>query len=288
MKAITDKRSVIGECPIWNSYEQRLYTVNGLENEILIYDIFNNTVKIRKTPVQCAAICFSDKNEIIISHSGGVSILNSDNSLGDIYDKSKYCISNANDMKVGPDGHIYVGTQSEKRLGTSEKIDGRLYSIDEFGNVRTLLDGLLLSNGLDWSPTEDVFYHTDSDTGRIREYAFNKAFSCISYTGRSIKLDGVDGFSIAKDGDIYAASWGHGYIAVIDSQTLEIRKKIPIPAKIPASCGFVGKDFEFLAVTTASFGLDKKDEYAGKTFLYDVGVNGKMPYYYHTVKGEKH
>ena len=86
-----------------------------------------------------------------------------------LYDTSKYNILYANDMKVGPDGRIYVGTQSSKRYGVSDKIDGKLYSIDSSGEVRVLLDGLILSNGLEWSMDEKRFYHTDSDTHMIKE-----------------------------------------------------------------------------------------------------------------------
>ncbi len=75
MKKMTDKKSVIGECPIWNDIEQKLYTTNGMENEILIYDIYINTVKILKTPVPCAAICFSENNDLIVSYNNGVGIL---------------------------------------------------------------------------------------------------------------------------------------------------------------------------------------------------------------------
>ena len=46
----------------------------------------------------------------------------------------------------------------------SDKTDGKLYSIDKHGNVRVLLDGLILSNGLDWSADGKYFYHTDSGT----------------------------------------------------------------------------------------------------------------------------
>lgn len=278
MKTLTNKKSIIGEGPIWNDKEQRLYVANGIENEILVYDIYKNKAEVRKTPMCCAAICFSSDNEMIVSHSGGVSILEEDNTVTPIYDTTKYKIENANDMKVGPDGRIYVGTQSGKRVGRSNRTDGKLYSVDKNGDVVKLLDGLSLSNGLDWSPSEDVFYHTDSDTGIIKEYHFNKILGRALYTGRAIRVDGVDGFCVAENSDIYAACWGKGYVAVIDAKELKIKTVINLPTAIPASCAFVGREMEYLAITTATFGADKGDENAGLTFLCNVDAKGKAPY----------
>lgn len=280
MRALANKKPVIGEGPIWNENEQRLYTTNGMENEILIYDIYEKTVEIRKTPVSCAAICFSCDNKLIVSHSGGVGILEDDNSLAAIYDADKYSIKNANDMKVGPDGRIYVGTQSSKRMGLSNEVDGKLYSIDKYGRVTVLLDGIKLSNGLDWSPDRRLFYHTDSDTEIIKEYYFDEVSGEISPTGKAISLPGVDGFCVAENGDIYAACWGKGYIAVVNAVKLRVEKEIAVPTAIPASCAFAGKGMEYLAVTTALFYANGKDVNAGLTFLCDVGIKGKLPFRY--------
>ena len=96
-------------------------------------------------------------------------------------------------MKAGPDGRIYVGTQSGKRAGISDEVDGKLYSIEKGGKVRVLLDGLRLSNGLDWSIDEKYFYHTDSDTNIIKEYAFDGKAGSIEFTGKTdydIIIDG--------------------------------------------------------------------------------------------------
>lgn len=278
MKALTNKRSVIGEGPIWNCIEQKLYITNGVEKEILIYDIYKNEVEIKKTSTPCAAICFSEDNQMIVSSNQGVGILETDSTVSPICDTSKYKIENANDMKVGPDGRIYVGTQSGKRLCISNLIDGKLYSVDKYGNVKILLDGLSLSNGLDWSPNGKLFYHTDSDTEIIKEYFFYKTSGEIFPSGRKIHISGVDGFCVAENGDIYAACWGKSCIAVIDAVTLTVKDKLTVPAKIPASCAFAGGNMEFLAVTTATYNSDSTDKNAGLTFLFRSSVHGNLPH----------
>ena len=279
MKIIRNSRCIIGEGPIWNESQKCLYFTNGMGNEICILDIYTGEMKIRRVDVGVAAFAFTKDDRIIVSRQDGVFILNEDNTVEELYDTSKIKISFANDMKVGPDGKIYVGTQSGKRAGVSDKIDGKLYSIDKDGNVRALLDNLILSNGLEWSMDEKYFYHTDSDTHTIREYAFDKGSGDIKFTGREAQVKGVDGFTVDKDNNIYAACWGQGHIAVINTDEFKIKSYIDLPAKIPASCSFAGENMDILAITTASYGADVSiDENAGYTILYTTQTQGRKPY----------
>ena len=280
MKILFDKRCNIGEGPIWNEREGKLYYTNGGGGkELCIYDPKTEALTVRALPFGVAAYAFTKKNELIVSHAGGVDILNPDNTLSPLYDKSRYDIRYSNDMKVGPDGRIYVGTMSKKRKGVSEEIDGKLYSIDAGGNVRILLDGLRLSNGMEWSLDEKRFYHTDSDTGIIKEYFFDKASGNIEYTGRKVHVPGVDGFTIGSDGCLYVGCWGRGHVAVVDTETLSVMSRIAVPAKIPTSCGFMGEKMAYLAVTTADYGSDlAEDPNAGFTIVQKMNVTGRMPY----------
>ena len=173
MDTISKHRCIIGEAPIWNEFNNKLYHVNGFgANEICSIDLKTNEFIVRKLDFGVSAMAFTKKGEMIISCKDGAFILNDDDTCTPLYDRSKYEIKYGNDAKVGPDGRFYIGTQSAKRKGVGDEIDGKLYSIDKNGIVKVLLDGLILSNGFDWSMDEKRFYHTDSDTGIIKEYYF--------------------------------------------------------------------------------------------------------------------
>ncbi len=279
MKIISKERCIIGEGPVWNSFNNKLYQVNGFgANEILEIDIISQNVTIRKLDFSVAAIAFTKKGEILVWCRNGAFILESDNSLKPIYDIKKYEIKYGNDAKVGPDGRFYIGTQSSKRIGASYSVDGKLYSVDKCGKVKILLDNLLLSNGFDWSMDEKRFYHTDSDTNVIKEYDFDKLNGEIFFTGRQIEVKGVDGFTIDKNDFLYVACWGQGHIAVVDTKDMQIKRYIEVPAKIPASCAFVGENMDKLIVVTASLYADANDVNAGCTFICDMENNGRKPY----------
>ncbi len=278
IRCIDKKRCIIGEGPIWNRDDGLLYFVNPREEEICTFNLQTEEFSTRHC-IRAAAIAFDIDGRMIVSTHTGVFYLNSDNSTTPLYDTSKYEIKHGNDMKVGPDGRIYVGTQSGRRFGDSDKIDGKLYSIDKLGNVKILLDGLILSNGLAWSADGLFLYHTDSATKLIKEYSFDKDKGEIVYTCRSAEVPGVDGFTVGNDGFIYAACWGRGHIAVIDTADMQIVDYIALPTSAPASCVFCGKDMKTLAIVTASLDIDTEiDTKAGFLLLIETETSGILPY----------
>ncbi len=282
MRIISTERCNIGEGPIWNEQDKKLWQVNPRASEIFKIDLKTLELEKIKCPIKASAIAFDTDFEPLISTPEGVFRFKSLTELEPIYDREKYLLRFCNDMKVGPDGRLYVGTRSGKRVGASDKIDGKLYRVEPNGEVKILLDGLILSNGLDWSCDGRKFYHTDSDTGYIREYDFEDGE--IFFTGREVRVAGVDGFTVDRNDRIIAACWGHSQLAVVDTRVMMLVDYVEVPAKIPASCAFAGEEMNFLAVVTASFGTDIDiDKYAGFTFLEQSEIGGNKPYLF----GEK-
>jgi len=279
MEQLTEYRCIIGEGPVWNPVDGILYQVNGPAKEVLAIDLDTREFSVRTLSFGVAAIAFSKKGEMLVSCANGAFVLNEDDTRTPLYDTQKYVIQYGNDAKVGPDGRFYIGTQSRKRLGLGDELDGKLYRIDKDGKVTVLLDGLALSNGFDWSMDEKRFYHTDSDTYDIKEYNFFKDTGEISFTGRQVSVPGLDGFTIDRNDNLYVACWGKGYIAVVDTARMQVKNHIPVPAKIPASCCFAGKDMDRLVVVTATLGADlEADKNAGYTFICDTKTKGRKPY----------
>jgi len=276
MEIICKKRCVIGEGPVWNEKENLLYFVNAAEKELLKLDIDSGRLKTRKVKVGCNALCFDLRGRLIVSREDGVFILNEDDSVQTLYDTSKYSIINANDMKVGPDKRIYVGTISGRKLKTSDKLDGKLFSIDKSGEVKLLLDGLAVSNGMAWSSNGSKFYHTDSVTGIIKEYDFDKVSGSILYTGRKVFLPGVDGFTIDCEDNLAVTRWDDKKISFVNTLTMAVVEEVNVPDANPASCCFAGKDYGSLIIVTANYDTDLSINInAGYTFILKRSVGGK-------------
>ena len=280
IEIIRHNKCVIGEGPIWNEFDKKLYFVNAKgPNEICSFDPQSRKITARAYDTGTAAIAFSKSGKMLVSRPNGAFYLNSDGSVIGLYDENKHTLKYCNDAKVGPDGRFYVGTQSEKRLGISDKQDGKLYSIDKSGNVRLLLDGMRLSNGMEWSLDEKFFYHTDSDTGIIKEYAFDKQSGDIEFTGRQVNIPCVDGFTINQRGELVVACWGKSHLATVDTKSMAVTSHIELPVSIPASCGFFGDDMDHLAITTASYNADAEtDPDTGYLCITKMNIGGRKPY----------
>ena len=284
MKILKEKRCIIGEGPIWNERDQKLYFTNGFGNEICIYDFDTERLETRSVKEGCAAFCFDTDNNLIVSRNDGVFILNDDNTVTPIYDTQKYNLKNCNDMKVGPDGAIYVGTLSSKTLETGNESDGKLYRIDKSGDVRIILDELVTPNGMDWSIDESKFYYVGDQDNYLKEYDFDKKTGNVSYTGRFIKLPGVDGITIDNNNNILAACWGGPYIARINTIDMTVKDTITPPLCHPASCSFAGKDMDMLVVTTSSYMVNlRKSENSGFTFILEGIGEGRKPYLFKSI-----
>lgn len=281
MKILTQKRCVIGEGPIWCEREKLLYFVNGIENEICTYDPKTETFCSYGQEIGVAAIAFARDGRMLVTRRDGALFLDlSTGKTSPMYDESIQ-INYANDAKVGPDGCFYVGTQSEFRLGISEKIDGKLYRIMPSGKVTVLLDGLILANGMDWSPDERFFYLADTGAKKVREYEFDKQTGALRFTGREVHVSGADGLTIDKNGTIFVASWGKSCIAVVDANTMTLSDTIALPTKAPASCAFFGKEMDQLVITTAAFGIGTEaDTSAGYLLIEKMSSSGRLPYYF--------
>ena len=281
MKILKQKRCIIGEGPIWNEREGLLYFVNGIDKEICTYDPARDIFKAYPQEVGVSAIAFSEDGRMLITRADGAFFLDSkQGTLAPMYD-NQIQIKHANDAKVGPDGCFYVGTQSEFRLGVSEKIDGKLYRITPTGKVTVLLDKLILANGMDWSPDERFFYLADTGAKKVREYEFDKSTGNLTPTGREVHISGADGLCIDQNGDLYVACWGKSSVAVVDTESMTEKARIELPTNAPASCAFFGKEMNQLVITTAAYPKNiEHDEAAGYLLTQEMPIAGRLPYYF--------
>ena len=89
-----------------------------------------------------------------------------------------------NDAACDPQGRFWAGTKAhDNRVG-----GGALYRLDRDGRTEMMLDGLTISNGLDWSPDGGTMYLADSIPGLVHAFAFDGERGAIS-DGR-ILIDG--------------------------------------------------------------------------------------------------
>ena len=86
-------------------------------------------------------------------------------------------------------GRIYVGSLAFRVFGGETPKPGHLHVIDIDGRMRTLSDGVLLTNGLGFSPDGKKLYHCDARGPYVRVYDVN------ADSVKALEADGATGAS---------------------------------------------------------------------------------------------
>ncbi len=177
-----------------------------------------------------------------------------------------------NDGKTDRRGRVWFGTKHDPETAATSSF----YRFDGDGDgVQRVLDGIITSNGLGWSPDDAVMYHTDSLVRTIFAYDFDAERGGLS--GRRVFAEDPgtcvpDGLTVDAEGFVWAAKWDGG-VVVRYAPDGSVAARLELPVCRPTSCMFVGDRLDTLAVTSAvSPGRD--EPLAGSVFLIDVGVLG--------------
>jgi L-arabinonolactonase len=84
-----------------------------------------------------------------------------------------------NDATVDPYGGIVFGTFDETQdMGARQPV-GAVYRLAPGGTLTKLFGGVVVCNGLAFSPAGDILYFADTHDGAIRRFAVGKDFSSL-------------------------------------------------------------------------------------------------------------
>ena len=103
-----------------------------------------------------------------------------------------------NDLTADAAGRIYVGSLAFRVFGGETPKPGHLHVIDLDGGMRTLSDGVLLTNGLGFSPDGKRLYHSDARAPLVRVYdvaagRFGRAVAQVRLAGRGRRAGRPEG-----------------------------------------------------------------------------------------------
>jgi len=110
------------------------------------------------------------------------------------------------DGKVGPDGHFWVG-----RMAIDEQTGaGSLLRFGVDGRASTVLDGVSLPNGLDWSPDGQAMPFIDTPTGSVDVLRLSKGGDSVVRRDPLARFaDGLpDGLTVNAEGCLWVGLWG--------------------------------------------------------------------------------
>lgn len=159
-----------------------------------------------------------------------------------------------NDFTTDAKGRIYAGSLAFKVFGGGEPKPGHLHRVDLDGSIHTLSDGVMLTNGMGFSPDGALLYHADARDDVVRVYDVDGDGGVGPWRPFVHTSDGhADGLAVAEDGSVWIAI-AHGSRVDVHEPDGGLRKSLPVPLPMVTSVCFGGDDLMDLYVVTGSRG----------------------------------
>ena len=253
VKTLVDGRNLIGECPLYDAANERLFWVDICKPAIYRYDFAERRCQTIAPGEMVTALALVPDGLLIAAQSGLRVI---DPSGGEPirflgHPERDVPGNRFNDGKCDSRGRFWVGTLA---LNVSRSA-GALYRIDADGQFVAMETGLTLPNGIGWSPDDSIFYLADTAERKIYAYDFCPDSGAISNRRTFIKFakdvpGDPDGLAVDQAGDLWVALWD-GWRIQQFAPDGSCKQEIILPVPRPTSCTFGGASNKTLYVTSA-------------------------------------
>jgi len=274
---------VLGESPVWCPQDGSIYWIDWAMNVIRRMRSRDGALTEWKMKEKVGSFALRQSRGAILAMQSGFHLF-------DFESADTTFIANPNpagirhglnDGKCDRAGRFWAGSIVAPLAElTSDSEPGFLFCLD--GNLRSrkAYDGILICNGIAWSPDARTIYFGDSGRRVIFRGAFDLDDGVIHEVSVLCSIEGTatpDGSTVDADGCLWNARYGGGQLVRYEP-TGRIVETIPLPVTHPTSCIFGGENLDQLYVTTSRWRLSEKElaeqPLAGRLLVLDVGRTG--------------
>lgn len=230
-----------------------------------------------------SAVFTSSDNKLIVALEDAIAVM--EMSSGEITEiiavEKEIPLNRCNDGACDAAGRLWIGTMNIN----AEANVGSLYCFD--GNeLRKMIAGTTVSNGICWSPDNKVMYYIDSFDYNIKAYDYDVNTGDITNERVVVTIHDKgftpDGMCADEEGNLWVAIWGGGCVNCYHPGSGNLIAQVLVDAPLVTNCAFGGKDNQQLFITTAREGLsaDELQKYplSGSLFIADTDIKG-LPVY---------
>ncbi|MGQ9917465.1 MAG: SMP-30/gluconolactonase/LRE family protein [Bryobacteraceae bacterium] len=285
VELVLDVRCGLGEGPVWDEREQRLYWVDILAGRVHRWRPGTGQVETMETGEPVGAAALRKDGGLVLALQSGFAV--AETFSGALERRASFEGAGPdvrmNDGKCDAAGRFWAGTMAmDLRAGA-----GALYRLDPDGRVARVLDGVTISNGMDWTADGRRMYYIDSPRKTIDVFDFDLATGTVTNRRAAVVIEegaGIpDGMTLDAEGRIWVALWGGGAVRCYSAEG-RLLEVIEVPASQTTSCCFGGEDFGVLYITSARDGLDEerleREPMAGGVFGVRCGAKGRAAHRY--------
>jgi sugar lactone lactonase YvrE len=281
-----DAHAQVGESPVWSEPEQVLLWVDIWAGLVHRFDPASKADRAHAAGMEVGSVAPRAGGGVVLAVEAGFALVDLD---GDAPPEMIAAVeadvaeNRMNDGKCDSAGRFWAGTMSRAmRQG-----GGALYRLDPDRRVTTVLRGVSVSNGIDWSPDDRTMYYVDSPTRRVDAFDFEPVSGALSGRRSFIEFGAgegnPDGLTVDSAGYLWVAMWD-GWAVRRFTPDGRLDRVVELPVSRVTSCSFGGAGYSVLYVTTAVGEATPQDllkePLAGGLFSTDPGVTGRPPHAY--------
>ena len=289
VRLLVDSKNHLGEGPLWDVEEQRLYWIDSSAAEIWSCREDGSDVSIHYVPSHIGSMALREKGGAVLALANGFSLYDfKTQKLTHIGDPEADEPENRfNDGKVDRAGRFVAGYMSydhereDASAGKRPVRNSALYRLDPDLSIHRLDSGIKCSNGPCWSPDNKTFYFADSYDNVMFAYDYDLATGSVSnkreFASTKDYPGTFDGSTVDAEGFIWNAHvFGGRLFRYAPDGRLD--RQVEFPVRNLTSVMFGGKDLDVMYVTSMGRpmkGVPQKEASAGGLFaVYGLGVKG--------------
>lgn len=267
----------VGESPVWDERRDALFACDILGQQVVLVNLdgaVRGTWSFDKT---VGSLGLTESGRVVVALGRDVVLFDPESgAVAPLARLPEPDTNRLNDGKVGPDGCFYVGSMDDR---ADKQPIGALYKVSANGCVERVADGLLVPNGLAWSPDGSTIFHSDSRGPYIDRCAFDLQRGTLSKRRRFVTLNDKMGRPDGGACDALGHYWSAGVSAGIlnrFSESGELVEKYRVPVNAPTMPCFCGPGLARLAVTSLTEGLTDaaRVDSDGAILIADAPVTG--------------
>jgi sugar lactone lactonase YvrE len=267
---LTDSVAYHGEGPVWSKRWGGLRWVDMLAGDVLSLAA-DGTIERDHVGQIAAALRPRAGGGAVIGVERGFALEAPDGTLTKLEPVWADERVRMNEGACDPDGRFYCGSMAyDKRPGAAS-----LYRLDPDLSVHVVLEGVTVSNGLDWSPDGARAYYNDTDTHRTDTFDYDPAAGLSGRRPFAEAGEGrPDGLTVDSDGGVWVAMNGSGAVHRCTPEG-SLDAVVEVEASKVTACTFGGEALDRLFITTSRENLEPgEDPRAGSLFWTSPGVAG--------------
>lgn len=243
-------RCDVGEGPIYNAQSNLITWVDITGMYWHQSELLSQNTKSRRVSNYIGAVVETTSSQYFAAVKEGYAYLNDDHQ----YTVVKQMLGpkeRMNDAKADKNGYWWSGSNA---IDFSKNC-GKLFRIDNNFEIKLMIEGLTLPNGMTWNNNQDKFFLVDTLESVIWSFEFNLDTSEIENKKLLTKFHDntglPDGMTITNDDLLIVAMWDGGRLDLIDLNGKK-QGEIKLPIARPTSCTFAGENLDLLVVTSAA------------------------------------